>query len=486
MALRRIVFGAAALSAARVFQLASSFIAIPFLARILTPSDFGLVALALSMVVLFTYVGDAGLGRSLVRTSATDIETWSSAHWSVVLLTTCLGLVILALAWPASIFFDEPRLFPILATFALAPVLMGIVEIPASSLLQQEKLNWLAGAEFASALAGIIVALWLAVTGFGAWALVWQQLAQRIVKAIVINSVSKFRPMLVLRLDRLSDHLRFARDTVAWSVMMFIGRQADTLIIGKVMGAATLGLYNVAVRVMQLPINIFGGSVNSAIYPRLVQLHNDPAALRKLVLTISMAQAAFVFPPIAAIAGASEAFFTLLLSDRWAGAGEIFTLLALAAAIQTVIGLNGSLLQAIGRTGARLRLTVEFSVLWAGAALFLAQYGVLAVACGFSAVTLLYLPRLLQLYLHPIGCTLIDYARALAGPTLTAIAIFALHRGVLSIAQIDAWPQIGIAVLETLAGYAVLTWFGRRVIADEIKTLREIFAARGAAPSPSE
>src|SRR5262249_27080749 len=263
---------------------------------------------------------------------------------------------------------------------ALAPLLMGITEIPAASLLQRERLQWLAGAEFFSAVSGVGVALWLAIAGYGAWALVWQHLAQRLVKAIVILAASGLRPYVVLKPDKLKEHLRFAADTVGWSMMTFVSRQADTLIVGKFLGAATLGLYNVAIRVMQLPISIFGGSLNSALYPRMARLHSDPGALRQMVLTISMAQAAFVFPPIAAIAASSRAFFLVLLSDRWHGVGDIFTLLAVAGAVQTVVGLNGSLLQAIGQTGARLRLTIEFAIFWSLSALILAQFGIQAVA----------------------------------------------------------------------------------------------------------
>lgn len=476
MALQRIAFGAASLSAARVFQLASSFVAIPFLARILTPTDFGLVALAMSMVVFFTYIGDAGLGRSLVRTHAEDSEVWSSAHWAVMLMTIGLGLVILALALPAAAFFNEPRLTPIVATLALAPVLLGLVEIPAASLLQKEKFQWLAAAELASAIGGIVVALWVAVNGGGAWALVWQHLTQRIVKAAVIVIASDFRPRLVLSFAKLRDHFGFARDTIGWSMMTFVSRQADTLIVGKFLGAATLGLYNIAVRVMQLPVNIFGGSLNSAIYPRLVQLRENHAALRQLVLAATMAQAAFVFPPIAAIAASSDAFFKLLLSDRWTGAGEIFTLLAAAAAVQTVIGLNGSLLQAIGHTGARLRLTVEYAVLWAVLALVLAQFGIEAVAAGCSVATVAYLPRLLQLYLKPIECSPLDFMRALAGPALIGGVIFLTHRTMMSRIDLDAWPEVGLAMLLTLAGYAVLLWFGRSAIVEKTKAMRALLA----------
>lgn len=477
MALKRIAFGAATLSAARVFQLASSFVAVPFLARLLTPTDFGLVALAMSMVVFFTYIGDAGLGRSLVRTSASDLEAWSSAHWGVLALGAGLALGILALAWPAGFFFGEPRLTPIMSVLALAPLLIGLVDIPASSLLQREKFHWLAASEFLGALVGIVVALWLAFGGAGAWALVWQHLAQRIVKAVVVFAASRFRPLFVFEMERLQEHMRFALDTVGYSLTMFVNRQADTLIVGKFLGAATLGFYNIAVRVMQLPVNVFSASLNSALYPKLVELRHDHGALRNLVLATTMAQAAFVFPPIAAIAASSEAFFKLLLSDRWTASGELFTLLATAAAVQSIVGLSGSLLQAIGRTGARLRMTVEYAAFWAASALVLAQFGIHAVALGCSVATLVYLPRLLQLYLAPIECSSLDYGRAIAAPALVAVAIFAAHRALLAVAPTDSWPQVGLAVLETLIGYAALLWFGRRAIADQVQVVRAIFAA---------
>ena len=159
------------------------------------------------------------------------------------------------------------------------------------------------------------------------------------------------------------------------------------------------------------------------------------------------------------------------------GAGGIFTALAIAAAIQTVVGLNGSLLQAIGQTGARLRLTVEFAVLWAVSALILAQFGIHAVALGCSIVTLLYMPRLLQLYLGPIDGSMLDFARALAGPALVAGIIFVVHRLIMSQVSLDSWPEVGVAVLETLIGYGVLLWFGRRMITEKMRTVGEIFAA---------
>lgn len=480
MALKRIAFGVATLSAARVVQLASSFVAIPFLARMLTPVDFGLAALALSMVMFFTMIGDAGLGRSLVRVDANDTEAWSSAFWASVLLMLVLSGLFFLLSWPAAAFFNEPRLIPIMMVLSLAPLLMGLAEIPAASLLQKEKFQWLAGAEFAAAIAGIAVALIVAFHGGGAWALVWQHLTQRIVKGVVVQLASRLYPRLVLNVEKLKEHLRFMVDTAAWSMTMFVNRQADTLVVGKFLGAATLGLYNVAVRIMQLPVSILGGSLHSAIYPRFVQLREDNKALRELVLFTTMAQAVFVFPPIAAVAAASHAFFTLLLSERWQASGEIFTLLAGAAAIQTIVAINGSLLQAIGRTGARLRLTVEYAILWTLSALVTAPFGIHAVALGCTATSILYLPRLLHLYLRPIECSPMDFMRVLAAPSFAAIALFIGHRLLMRTLEVGLWTEIGIVILETLVAYAALVLLQRREIMGQLRSVRALLSPSAA------
>lgn len=476
MALKRIAFGVATLSAARIFQLASSFVAIPFLARMLTPSDFGLAALALSMVMFFTMIGDAGLGRSLVRIDDKDNEAWSTAFWAAILLMSALGVVVYLLSWPSAAFFNQPGLVPIMMTLALAPVLLGVVEIPAASLLQKEKFQWLAGAEFAAAVAGIVVALAVAFQGGGPWALVWQHLTQRVVKAFVVLLASRFRVRLIFKPARLLEHIGFMRDTAAWSMVMFVGRQADTLIVGKFLGAASLGLYNVAVRIMQLPVNILGGSLHSAVYPRFVSVRDNKDALRQLILFTTLAQAVFVFPPIAAIAGASDAFFTLLLSERWRASGEIFTLLAGTAALQTVVAINGSLLQAVGQTGARLRLTVEYAVLWTISAIIAAQFSIEAVALGCTLVTVIYMPRLLQLYLKPIDLPVMDFLRVLAPSTIVALAIFIGHRLLIATFEIGLWTQAGLAALETLVGYAVLVGLGRRDIMHRLRNVRAILS----------
>lgn len=490
MALRKYAFGAAALSAARVFQLAASFAAVPVLTRILPPSDFGLVALALALVAITLYMADAGLSKSLVRTDTKETGIWSSAFWATLGFTGLMSLLILALAWPSAAFFNEPRLAPMMAALAVLPLIQGAQSIPNAELLQREKFITLAAAEFVSAIAGVVVAIWMALEGFGAWALVAQQLALWGVKALILVASTRFRPRLTFSMHGLRDHLIFARDTLGFAITSFIGRQADVLTIGKLLGAASLGIYSIAFRVMALPAHIVGGAIQSAIFPKFVQLAGDHAKLRQVVMMSTTAQAALVFPAMAGVAAASHAFFTLLLSDEWAEAALIFILLAPAGAIQTVTTLNGPLLQSIGRTGARLRLTVEFAVLWVIEAPLLALHSLEAVALGYSVLTLLYLPRQLALYLTPIGATILDYMKALAAPVALSAGVVVAHEILVPILTMSRWEEVLFAFAEVLAAYVVFIVLGWRRLREGVSQMRGIFAqqpsAQPAAPEAAQ
>jgi len=458
-----------------------SFVAVPFLTRILPPSEFGLVALALALVAFMLYMGDAGLAKSLVRTDAEDTLVWSSVFWATLAFTGLLSLLLVGLAYPAALFFEQPRLFPIMAALACLPLVQGLLAAPTAELTKREKFITLAAAEFASAICGVVVAIWMAFDGFGAWALVAQNITLWSVKALVIIASSRFRPRFMFSFDRLGEHLIFARDTLGFAITSFIGRQTDQLVIGKLIGTAALGLYSIAFRIMSLPAHIVGGSIQSALFPKFVQLRDDHTKLRQVVLMSTAAQAALIFPGMAAVAASSHAFFTLLLSERWSEGAIIFALMAPAGALQAVTNMNGVLLQSIARTGARLRLTVEYAVLWVVAAPLLSLISLEAVAFGFSALFILYLPRLLHLYLAPIGCSIGEYLKALAAPTFLALALFGVHIGLVAAFHPPPWEEVLLALVELIAAYLAYVLIGWRQLRAGLTEMRALFSG---APAP--
>ena len=476
MALRTYAYGAAALSAARIFQLAASFAAVPVLTRLLPPSEFGLVALAMAVTSFMLYMGDAGLAKSLVRTDVKDTDVWSSVFWATVLFTAALSVILLALAWPTAEFFNEIRLAPMLLALAVLPLIQGVMAAPTAALTKQENFFTLAVSEFVSAIVGVTVALVMAFQGFGAWALVMQNLALWVVKGVIIVGASSFRPRTVFAFDRLGDHLVFARNTIGFAITSYLSRQTDQLVIGKLLGASALGVYSIAFRIMALPAYIVGGAIQSALFPKFVHLKDNLPQLRRVVLTSTNLQAAFVFPGMAAVAVASSSFFTILLSPSWESAALIFALMAPAGALQTVTQMNGVLLQAVGHTGARLRLTVEYAIIWLVALAPLALLSLPAVAAGFSILYLLYLPRLLNLYLAPIECSVADYLKSLVGPIALSALLVAAHLGLVAAFHPDPLPEVALATLELLVAYALYAALQWRQLKRDFADMRVIFA----------
>ena len=118
----------------------------------------------------------------------------------------------------------------------------------------------------------------------------------------------------------------------------------------------------------------------------------------------------------------------------------------------------------------------RFSHLWTISALATAPFGIHAVALGCTVTTLLYLPRLLHLYLRPIECSPLDFLRVLAAPTLAAIALFVGHRLLMNTIEVGLWTEIAIVILETIAAYAALVLFQRREIMGQLRSVRALLS----------
>src|SRR5262245_47950398 len=221
LALKKLAISAAALSAARAVQAASSFLALPLLARLLAPEQFGLVALAMSFVLFTMAFSDAGMGQSLVRTPPEERDVWSSAFWMISGLSASLSLLLLLIAWPAAWVFNQPGLAPLVMALAPLPLMQGMLSPAIADLQQREKFPQQALAEISGALSGIVAAIVVALNGGGAWALVIQQLAYWVVKGAVLMSFTRFRPHFVLNWKVLDVHMRFGRDTAGWSLINF-------------------------------------------------------------------------------------------------------------------------------------------------------------------------------------------------------------------------------------------------------------------------
>lgn len=484
MALRKFALNMAALTATRMLQTVSAFLAIPILARLLGPADFGLVAMAGAFVMFTMAISDAGLGQTLVRVPAREREVWSSAFWFLTLIGLALALVLALISFPAAWLLREPRLTAVILALAPVPLAQACLAALIADLQQREKLRHLATAELFGSLAGALAAIGLALFGAGVWALVAQQLAYWAMKGAIIVSASAFRPDLTFRLSALGQHISFGRDTALLGLVGFFARQLDPLVIGRLLGAAPVGAYSVAGRIASLPMQFISVPLQSALFTRMVMLRDDRAATRDLLLVAAWFVSAIVFPGMAVAAAASAAYFELFLTEKWLPAAPIFTILAPAMAFQAVMIICGTMLLAIGATGRRLRLNVEFMIPWLIILPISAMYGVTAVALAYTASYALISIRTYPLYLEPVGCGAGEFFKALTAPILVALAAALAHVGARTFWPMGAALEVLVSVVVLACAYGVLAYAEREKVGERIAILRGVLSAKNQYEAP--
>jgi PST family polysaccharide transporter len=461
------------MSSVNVLRILAQFIAVPILSRLLSPTDYGLVGIAMPFVLFAMMIADAGLGMSLVRTPAQHRAEWSTCFWLSALLGLALAILSAGLAPLASMLFGEPALKPILRALALGIFAQALFLVPRAAQQQYDQFTIIAGTEIAAIITGIGAAVLIGIYGGGAWALVGQQLTFFVVRLLLTLYLSPFRPVLTFDLNKAKSHLVFSRDVLTTNLVGFLTRSVDNLVIGAVLGAASVGVYSMATQFARLPIMLIAGPLQYVLYGQLVKIKHDPEAVATTFFAVTRILAILVVPAVGMVAVAHQAVFTLLLSAKWESAGFLFMLIAPACALQAVSGIGGTVRMALGRTDIMLRIAVESGILWL-AALFLAvSNGLTSTALAYDLAALLYFPRSLGFILPIVGGTASLYLRSLAVPAIATGIVAVVFLQCKHVALLGTPGELLLG--GTLALLAIIgSWFvQRRSVQAEITYLTQ-------------
>ncbi|MCK0168484.1 oligosaccharide flippase family protein [Jannaschia sp. S6380] len=467
---QKFLYNVGALSAARLFLAFSQILVLPFVARFLTPLDFGDMALAMGVVVFAQLLSDAGLGRSLIRQPKMDPAEWSSVFWMLAAVGAGLMLVLLAVApvWGAT--FDRPRLVPLVAVLATLPFLNALAAIPIARMERDERFPAISAIRVSAGLAGIVVVLLAAAAGAGVWALVAQQVTLALWQMAAAALTSRFRPMAPRNFTPLGHHIRFASDNIGTSLLFTGQTQAPILLLGYVLGAAPLGVFSMAQRFLTLPRTGVAGPVAQVVYVRMAARQDESGAVARLYLASCQLLAIAIIPPIAALAGAGNSLFPLLLSAQWAEVAPVFALAAPGIAIELATSGAGVMFQALDRTRLRLRMAAERTVLRTLAIAVAVPFGLQATALAISLFALAYTPRYLAWANRATPIPRTAIARVIAGPAAIGIAIWVGLR--MAQGEADALQMLALAIAATGVGWGLAALVGLPDLRRSLRTLR--------------
>ncbi|MCR9089522.1 MAG: oligosaccharide flippase family protein [Rhodobacteraceae bacterium] len=422
------------LVSARMVLALSQILVLPIVARLLSIEDFALMAMAMSVVVFSSVLSDAGLGRSLIRSKNMSDDDWSSVFWLLVGIGVGLFCAVQLIAPLAAHFYGEPAVWPLLSVLAIVPLCQAISAAPNAEIERRENYTGIARVQMITTVVSFSAAIALAFAGAGVWALVAQQVMLAVVRLIGILSLSRFRPKAVFVWSLLGPHLVFARDALTSSAISAASAQAGVVAIGKLLGTAPLGLYAMSQRFSRLPQFGLAGPMSVVVYVRMSKAQDDPARLIDIYLGSMRLLALLLIPPLAFIAVAGDAVFSVFLSEEWRHVAPVFALSIPGLAFEAItIVCLACLFRACGRTDLLVRLTFEGAILRIALVFIAAHISLQAVAASLTIWGLLYVPRGWALARRVVPLRTRDCLRVLALPvgiTALFVVLFVILIGV--------------------------------------------------------
>jgi O-antigen/teichoic acid export membrane protein len=309
-----------------------NFGSIVILARILTPQDFGLVAMVTTVTGFLRIFNDAGLSTATVQREGITHAQVSNLFWINVAVGGLMSLIIAVSAPAIAWFYKEPRLVNITLALAGTFILTGTTVQQMALLNRQMRFKIIALIQIASMAVATMVAIGMAWLGCRYWSLVGSQLSLPVAALVMTWSVSRWRPQLPRRRSGTWPLLSFGVNVTASGFMYSLAKGTDGLLIGRFYGSDSVGLYSRAMALLTRPLEQFLAPINAVFVPALSRLQAQPERYRRIFLQIFeiIALAGFIFTGL--LLPLAHPLTLVVLGAKWERAAAIlagFTISAL-------------------------------------------------------------------------------------------------------------------------------------------------------------
>ena len=352
-------------------KFAVGIIATAILARLLTPQDYGLVGMAAVATNFVSMLKDLGLSYPIVQRAEIDFHQINTLFWVNLGMSVAMVAVIVAIAPALSWFYQEPRLSMIAIVTAIGFLFGGIAVQHEALLRRQMRFFALSAVAFISMLAGYIVGIVMAWRGAGYWSLVFAQLTLLATSAVGVVTLCGWRPGLPRWNSGVKSMLTFGGEVTGYSVINYISKNLDNLLIGKFWGAQNLGLFSKAGQLVALPSEQTDEPLATVAVPVLSRLENSPERYRRVYLRMLEKVMLLTMPPITLLIVSADWLVRLVLGSQWTGAAWIVFFLGIAGLFQPFLNTMGWLFLSQGRS----RQMLQWSLLNA-------PISVISIICG--------------------------------------------------------------------------------------------------------
>jgi O-antigen/teichoic acid export membrane protein len=435
-----------------------SLVSVAVLARLLTPSDFGLVALAVSTIAVLEALGAFGLDIALIREPNADRAHFDAA-WTFNALFGCLvALAVAGLAPLAASFYADPRLVPVMLALGASRAIAGFENIGIVRFRKDLQFD----REFRFVLAkrlaaSLLVTIPLAVLLRSYWALVAGTVAGTCISVVLSYVLHPFRPRPSVL--RLGDLMRFSKWLLAARMLELLYGRLPDFIVGRAVGTAPLGALSLARDLARLPVSEIAAPVNRAVFPGYAKLAADRTQLHGEYRRVTSRLLLVVVPAACGLCVLAEPVVLLLLGENWKAAIPLVRLLALNAIVGVWLGTAHTLNLAVGMARSTTLILALHAVVSLPLMLSLVpRFGAVGAALSLLLASLCTAPANFILLGKAIPFRLRDAMTTMWRPL---VASFVMGGVVFELAQLVGWPQrpmLQLACVGLLVGVGALVY----------------------------
>jgi PST family polysaccharide transporter len=365
------------------------------MARLLSPNDYGLIGMVAVITLYISMFKDMGLSLATVQKAEITDEQISTLFWINVGLSVIITLFTIAIAPLIAWLYHEPRLTAISIVTTIGFLLGGLSVQHEALLKRQMRFSALGIIGFTAMVMGYVVGITMGWHGYGYWALVGSQLALIGTNTLLVWLVCRWVPGMPTRNAGVRPMLNLGRNIAGFAMLNVFARNMDVLVIGRELGAQSLGLYTKAYQLINLPTDNTNEPLNTVALPALSRLMETPARYREAYLRMLEKVVLIIMPCVAVIFAASDWIVYLVLGAKWEKTASVLKVLTLSGLFYPVANSALWLMISQGRGRDMFRwafLGAPISILSYVVGL---HWGVIGVAASYSLARLFVIDPLL-------------------------------------------------------------------------------------------
>lgn len=443
------------------------------LARLLPPSDFGLIAIATVFTGVASLFRDFGTAAAIIQKPQISAKLLDCVFWLNLLFGLGIALLLFLVSPLVAYSFAEPRLIHVLWMLALTFPISALGVVHQALLERKSDFRPLAIIESIIAFVCLAAAVWAARAGWGVFSLVLQTLLTAVMTTSGLWLISKWRPCFHWDAKEVRGVIGFSSNLVGFNLVNYFIRNADNLLVGRFLGATELGYYSMAYRLMLWPLQNISSVVGRALFPVFSNMQTERERLAIAYMRATAAIMLVTAPLMFGFFVLREPFVIVTLGDSWHPVVNVLAWLVPVGLLQTIGTLVGTLYQATGRTDLMFKWAIAAGLLVLPAFVIGLHWGIVGMAAAYAGASLILFWPGLALPFRLVGLRVSNVLLRLVPSVLAAFSMALLVAGASASWPANADNQLIRFIFLAILG--VLTYGGLSLITQRTH-LKEIMS----------